>query len=202
MKRLLILLLCLLPGPPVEAQARQPVDYETEIQPIFTRACASSSCHGRVQSGTLLTNYDAVIASFGTLYRRLVVLPGDAVGSPLFDKISRDRPQRGGRMPRGAPRLPDEVIETIRRWIDEGALPARPLSRGDFDLNETINITDAVLLLNFLFGGGAAPACGPLVDTNADGSVNLSDAVFLLSFLFVSGPAPAPMTPAEQQGCK
>ncbi len=201
MRRLLILLFCLLPGPPVEAQA-PPVDYETEVQPIFTPRCASSSCHGRVRNGVLMTNYDAVMASVGSRYRKLIVVPGDAVESPLFDKISQASPMFGRRMPTRPPALTAAEIETIRRWIDEGALPARPLSRGDFDLNETTNISDAVLLLNFLFGGGAAPVCSPLVDTNADGSVNLSDAVFLLSFLFVAGPAPDPMTEAEQQGCE
>ena len=201
MKRLLILLLCLLPGPPVEAQAPPPVDYETEVQPIFTPKCAASSCHGRARNGVLLTSYDAVIASFGTRYRQLVVVPGDAAGSPLFDKISQDRPRFGNRMPSARPLTASE-IETIGRWIDEGALPRKPLTRGDFDRNDAINISDAVLLLNFLFAGGAAPACEPLVDTNTDGSVNLTDAVFLLSFLFVSGPTPDPMTDAEQQGCE
>ena len=202
MKRWLILLLCLLPGARVETQAQLPVDYETEVQPIFTQRCANSSCHGRLRSGVLLTNYDAVIASVGTRYGQLIVVPGDAAESPLFDKISQASPRIGRRMPIGAPPLPDEAIETIRRWIDAGAAPTKPLSRGDFDRNETINISDAVLLLNFLFVGGAAPVCEPLVDTNTDGSVNLSDAVFLLSFLFVSGPAPDPMTVAEQQGCE
>ena len=155
-----------------------------------------------MRNGVLLTNYDAVIASFGTRYRQLVVVPGDAAGSPLFDKISQARPRFGLRMPTRPPALTNAEIETIRRWIDEGALPRKPLTRGDFDRNDAINISDAVLLLNFLFAGGAAPACEPLVDTNTDGSVNLTDAVFLLSFLFVSGPTPDPMTDAEQQGCE
>ena len=202
MKRLLILLLFLWPGPAVEAQAQLPVDYETEVQPIFTQKCAASSCHGRVRNGVLLTNYDAVIASFGTRYRQLVVVPGDAAASPLFDKISQARPRFGLRMPTRPPALTNAEIETIRRWIDEGALPRKPLTRGDFDLNETINLTDAVGLLNFLFRAGAAPVCAPLVDANADGSVNLTDAVFLLSYLFASGPAPDPLTKAEQQGCE
>ena len=104
-------------------------------------------------------------------------------------------------MPVGAPPLPDEEIATIRRWIDEGAAPTKILSRGDFDRNEAINISDAVLLLNFLFVGGAAPSCQPIADTNSDGSVNLSDAVFLLSFLFVSGSAPEPLADTEREEC-
>ena len=71
-----------------------------------------------------------------------------------------------------------------------------------FELTPICNAINAVLLLNFLFVGGEAPVCDPLVDTNSDGTVNLSDPVFLLSFLFVSGPAPNAMTAAEQHACQ
>ena len=183
------------------AQIPGPIDYDTEVQPILTQSCATPACHGRVTSGVLLTDYDAVIASVGWVYNQLAVVPGDAAASPLFDKINQESPMFGDRMPLRGAVLPDAAIETIGRWIDNGALPSKSMSRGDFDRNEAVNISDAVLLLNFLFSGGAAPDCESLVDTNDDGSINLSDAVFLLSFLFASGPAPAPMTAAEQQGC-
>lgn len=182
-------------------EPRSPVDYDAEIQPLFTRRCAIPACHDQPTNGVRLTDYDAALASVGLQYDRPVIVPGDAAASPLFDKISQPSPMFGGRMPLGAPPLLGAEIELIARWIDEGARPTRNLRRGDFDQNETVNISDAVLVLNFLFVGGASPVCNPLVDTNADGSVNLSDAVFLLSFLFASGPPPAPLSDAEKQSC-
>ncbi len=202
MKRLpFFLALSVLITPSVTAQIPGPVDYLTHVEPILTEKCATPACHGRETSGVLLTDYDAVIASVGMLYNQFAVVPGDAAMSPLFDKISQESPSFGSRMPLGSAALPDAAIETIGRWIDEGALPSRSMSRGDFDRNDAVNISDAVLLLNIQLTGGASPVCESLVDTNDDDSINLSDAVFLLSFLFASGPAPAPMTAAEQQGC-
>ena len=59
--------------------------------------------------------------------------------SPLFDKISQESPSFGSRMPLGSAALPDAAIETIGRWIDEGALPSRSMSRGDFDRNDAVH---------------------------------------------------------------
>ena len=66
-------------------------------------------------------------------------------------------------------------------------------SRGDANADGARNVTDAVFLLNYLFGGGTVPPCLKSADTNDSGSIDLSDAVFLLNFLFKGGtPPPAP----------
>lgn len=61
---------------------------------------------------------------------------------------------------------------------------------GDADGNEIVNISDAVFLIDYVFGGGPAP--NPLVagDTNCDDIVNISDAVYLIAYIFGGGPAP------------
>jgi hypothetical protein len=52
-------------------------------------------------------------------------------------------------------------------------------------------LTDGIFVLNFLFQGGAEPACHEACDANGDHSLVLSDAVYIFQFLFLGGPAPA-----------
>lgn len=92
------------------------VNYEEEIQPIFTANCVS--CHGGT-SGVTLSSYSAVMNSVGTGYETKIVVPGEPDQSPLVDKIEPN-PDIGSRMPQGNA-LSDEEINLIRSWIEEGA---------------------------------------------------------------------------------
>ena len=58
------------------------------------------------------------------------------------------------------------------------------------DANETVNVSDAVRITNFIFVGGAAPDPFESGDTNCDGTVNISDVVVIINFVFVGGNAP------------
>lgn len=62
--------------------------------------------------------------------------------------------------------------------------------RADLNDDSSVNLTDAIVLLNYLFNGTAAPTPLERADTNADGSYNLVDATFLLGYLFTMGPPP------------
>lgn len=66
---------------------------------------------------------------------------------------------------------------------------------GDADGNGIVNISDAVYLISYIFGGGPPP--DPLVSGDADcnGIVNISDAVYLISYIFGGGPAPCSECP-------
>ncbi len=63
--------------------------------------------------------------------------------------------------------------------------------RGDSDANGSVNITDAVSVLNHLFGGATEPVCFEAADINNDGQTNITDPVALLNHLFGQGPPPA-----------
>jgi len=66
-------------------------------------------------------------------------------------------------------------------------------TRGDTNTDNTIDISDAVFTLAYLFAGGNPPKCMDSGDANDDGSIDISDAVAILSYLFGgSGPLPAP----------
>ncbi len=63
--------------------------------------------------------------------------------------------------------------------------------RGDVEPGGTVNLTDAVAILEFLFSGTVQLACVDAADANDDATVNISDAVALLNWLFAGGPPPA-----------
>jgi len=96
------------------------VDYSSEIQPIFSNNC--SACHGVGQNGFNSGSYAGVMASTSpaSRYNRNHVIPNDADGSPLVDKIEPN-PQFGTRMPTGGALSTDEITK-IKNWINEGAL--------------------------------------------------------------------------------
>lgn len=93
------------------------VSYINDVQPIFNASC--TSCHG-ISGGVNLNSYQSLIASDGNFYGTNLVVPGDAAASGLVDKIEAN-PDFGTRMPQGGT-LSGNQIETIKAWINEGAL--------------------------------------------------------------------------------
>ena len=96
------------------------------------------------------------------------------------------------------PASPDENSNAIP---DECEDLARPFHRGDTDDNGAVNISDAVVVLRYLFLGRAAAGCFETADSNNDGKVNLSDGVHILNYLFRGGPAPAEPGPPGLGPC-
>ncbi len=79
--------------------------------------------------------------------------------------------------------------------LDEAsfALGAAPtFLRGDVDNNRTVDLSDAVVLLNFLFLEKVALDCEDAADVDDSGAIDLSDPVNLLEFQFAGGTPPAP----------
>ncbi len=77
-----------------------------------------------------------------------------------------------------------------------------PLSRGDSNIDATLDIADAVCVLSYLFGPVGNPCkvqvstCLDAADANDDGAVDISDGIYVLQDLFASGPAIPPPYPA------
>lgn len=61
---------------------------------------------------------------------------------------------------------------------------------GDADDNTIWNISDAVYLIAYIFGGASAPDPICLGDTNGDCIVNISDAIYQILYDFGGGPEP------------
>lgn len=102
------------PAPIVAAQTPTPVDFARDVQPILVEHCVA--CHGpaRQENGYRL---DRRSAAFTGLMRPNIIARSSQ-SSPLYHRISGN--QRGPQMPPTGALLPEQ-IETLRRWIDEGA---------------------------------------------------------------------------------
>ncbi len=98
--------------------------------------------------------------------------------------------------------LPEAVYRVVARRDGArsgGALCEfpRPVAflRGDVETNGTINLTDAIAILEHLFSGTVEIECLDAADANDDGSVNIADALRLLLFLFLDSAPPEPPFP-------
>ena len=67
--------------------------------------------------------------------------------------------------------------------------------RGNCDGVGSINLVDALLILNVIFIGAAPPDCLKACDYNDSGTLSLPDGIGVLFFLFASGPPPEPPFP-------
>ena len=98
------------------------------------------------------------------------------------------------------------VVATLDDRTSSGALcdgePGGPFIRGDVEVDATINLSDAVRILGFLFLGGDLLECEDAADIDDDGDVNINDAIRLLNFLFLGGPSPANPYPAAGRDWK
>ncbi|MEW6752948.1 MAG: hypothetical protein AB1505_18505 [Candidatus Latescibacterota bacterium] len=119
------------------ALAQEGIDFETEIQPIFTSTCALPACHtgetlpfgGLSGGGLVLLPGQAWEALVNVPTKvdpdRLRVVPGNSSESVIVLKLE-GAAGVGGRMPQGRGPLDAETIQLIRDWIDQGALPVAP----------------------------------------------------------------------------
>ena len=68
--------------------------------------------------------------------------------------------------------------------------------RGDANADGSINLTDSIAILSFLFLGGNAPACMDAADASDQGEVNITSAIYVLGWLFLGAEAPPVPTPS------
>ncbi len=66
------------------------------------------------------------------------------------------------------------------------------LNPGDANLDGMVDVGDAVVIINYVFRGGAEPASPTAADVNADCSVDVGDAVYLIKYIFRGGTPPQP----------
>lgn len=125
----------------------------TSIQTkVFTPIC--SVCHGGVNpaAGQNLSSIENTIAnlinvqSSNPLFKR--VLPGSAEQSYLYLKITGNG-QSGARMPLGQAALPDDAINAIKEWIEQGAtVPSNALTPTQISRVSTELVTDSDIYKN------------------------------------------------------
>ena len=133
---------CSADSTPASQLASPVVSFETDVAPIFAKACAFSSCHGSHGVGNhglfLAANgsdgMSAVKMSLAGTSQELpsmkFVAPGDPQNSFVLHKLDGslcglDAQCVGGScgvsMPQGNDLLPQASRDTVRRWIAQGA---------------------------------------------------------------------------------
>ena len=66
----------------------------------------------------------------------------------------------------------------------------RTVTLGDANNDGSVNVADAVFLLNYIFADGSPPQPLFAGDANCDETVNIVDGVYLINYIFADGPAP------------
>ena len=103
------------------------VSFTEDIVPVLKRRCAVCHLTGQEPGGMSLVPakaYDNLVGVASQQGELLRVKPGDPQGSYLYRKLMGTHTEAGGngaRMPFGAPPLPEDHLELIRLWIEQGA---------------------------------------------------------------------------------
>ena len=92
------------------------VDYQTQVRHVFQERCFA--CHGALKQESGL-RIDTVAAAIHGGDSGPAIVPGDAAASDLWKRISAT--DLADRMPPEGEGLKPTEIDTIRRWINEGA---------------------------------------------------------------------------------
>ena len=99
-----------------------PVSFHSDVAPIFAMHC--NGCHG--DAGGLSLRRQSDVLKGGNMGK--VIVAGDAERSLLIHFVDGRRGE-AHRMPIGGRPLSARQIETLRRWIDEGARADAPAAK-------------------------------------------------------------------------
>jgi serine/threonine protein kinase len=104
------------PGPDDQPPPSEPSPLAIEVKKIFADKCYKCHQLSFAEKGLKIMNYDLLVS------KRKVIVPGDPDQSSLFQRLlSKDK--KKVMPPPLAKKLTAAEIDTIRRWIEEGAPP-------------------------------------------------------------------------------
>jgi hypothetical protein len=169
-----------------------PADFEKDVLPILSERCFE--CHrdravtGKRPKGGLRLDGKEWILQGG--FSGNTVVPGDADASELVRRVSLPADDEDVMPSQGEP-LSKEEVETLRRWVDEGApfgnwtgvASTPPAAK-----TETDHVPARVLLIRAL-GSGVAPLSPALVAKAAGDDARIEPAIPESPLLRVSFPA-------------
>ena len=105
------------------------VSWSRDVWPVIEAHCLPCHTDDNFHPGFLITDSATTYATFTTDApdrtgtHTTYVVPGDAAGSLLIEKISQEDPEYGGeRMPPNGDLISADDEQRVRDWIDQGAL--------------------------------------------------------------------------------
>src|SRR5262245_5779184 len=99
-----------------EAKPAEKVTFQDHVLPIFRAKCGKCHGAGEAKGGLVLESFSAAMMGGAS---GEVVEPGDLDASRLWALVShKEQPA----MPPNEPKLPDEMLAVIQKWIAGGAL--------------------------------------------------------------------------------
>lgn len=157
--------LFLVAGVAVSASADDPVRFNRDIRPILSDTCFK--CHGfdpNTREADL--RLDVREAALAERKGKHPIVPGDAKASDIIARLISDDPEKRMPPPETGKELTAAQIDTVRRWIDQGAKyeqhwsfipPARPELPAVKDTEWPRNAIDRFILAR-LDAEGLAPS--------------------------------------------
>lgn len=111
-----------IPRTVVPGEAIDTAYFSTEVVPIFTQHCWT--CHpdmAGLDLGATMAYSNLVNVTSTNHAPAIRIVPGDPMASVLWHKVSQS-PTYGLNMPPNGTFLSNEELQTIRDWIEQGAL--------------------------------------------------------------------------------
>lgn len=94
------------------------IDYNADVKPILNKHCMG--CHGGVKkAGDVSFLFEHEMLEPGKSGKKPVVR-GDVSASEMIKRITTNDPEE--KMPKNAPPLSDQEIETLKKWVEQGAV--------------------------------------------------------------------------------
>src|SRR5438552_6302364 len=101
---------------PAAASSVSRLDFTREVQPILVNSCVRCHRAARREGGLRLDTREGLLQGGDS---GAAVVPGDGKVSLLYQRLVANDPDE--RMPQRADPITPVEVETVRRWIDEGA---------------------------------------------------------------------------------
>jgi len=175
-----------------------PVEYDGQLG-LSLDSFSVAGCRTQVFDTTRLSFYDpanhlAEFTFFSVDSTAVPLVPGRGAILKLYLRIA------AGSSPSGtssiklvgftghSPGFSAPAFEYVPK--DVSAVISLSMVCGDANADHSVNISDAVYLIAYIFSGGPPPNPFLAGDSSCDNVVNISDAVYLIAYIFAGGSAP------------
>src|SRR5262245_20736273 len=124
MVRVLVLVVFLVGALPLRA-ADPPVDFSRDVRPILSDKCYA--CHGPDEKARKAKlRFDTKEGAFRVRDGEAVISPGNSAESELIRRITAEDADEQMPPPKSNRHLTARQIDTLKRWVDEGAKWGQP----------------------------------------------------------------------------